>query len=101
MENSIEMDYVSEKVYHALESGCVPIYYGAPNVEDFLPDPASVVNYAHFHSPGALMAELERLAGDEAQYQMKMAWKNKPLEQLTPGTSHFICVKGIIRKIAW
>jgi hypothetical protein len=85
MENSIEMDYVSEKVYHALESGCVPIYYGAPNVADFLPDTASVVNYADFQSPGALLAELEFLSADEARYEKKLAWKSKPLELLPPG----------------
>ena len=32
-ENSIDNDYVSEKVYDGLVAGAVPIYLGAPNVE--------------------------------------------------------------------
>ncbi len=36
-ENSIEDDYVSEKVYDGLIAGAVPIYYGAPNIDRFVP----------------------------------------------------------------
>ena len=36
-ENSIELDYVTEKVYAGLITGAVPVYYGAPNVEKFVP----------------------------------------------------------------
>jgi hypothetical protein len=31
------MDYVTEKVYHALITGAVPVYDGAPNANDYLP----------------------------------------------------------------
>ncbi len=36
-ENSIEDDYVTEKVYDGLVAGAVPIYYGAPNIDQFVP----------------------------------------------------------------
>ena len=36
-ENSNDADYVTEKVFDALESGVLPVYYGAPNVDDFVP----------------------------------------------------------------
>ncbi len=36
-ENSIEDDYVTEKVYDGLIAGAVPIYYGAPNIDQFVP----------------------------------------------------------------
>jgi len=84
MENSVELDYVSEKVYHALESGCIPIYYGAPNVADYVPEPDSIIDYAQLGSPAALLAELERLAGNDTAYQAKMAWRKKPLKDLSP-----------------
>jgi hypothetical protein len=87
MENSIEMDYVSEKVYHALESGCVPIYYGAPNVLEYVPEPQSIINYAKLGSPSALLTELEHLVEDDTAYNAKLAWKSKTIEQLSTGMS--------------
>jgi hypothetical protein len=85
IENSIELDYVTEKVYHALESGCIPVYYGAPNVNDYIPDAAGIINYSKLRSPAALLAELERLASDESAYNEKLAWRKKSLQQLAPG----------------
>jgi alpha(1,3/1,4) fucosyltransferase len=36
-ENSVEPDYVSEKLFDSFFAGCVPIYLGAPNVLDYIP----------------------------------------------------------------
>ena len=36
-ENSIAKDYVTERVFHALYCGTVPIYLGAENVREFMP----------------------------------------------------------------
>ncbi|TPD55172.1 MAG: hypothetical protein C9355_04825 [Thalassolituus maritimus] len=30
--------YISEKLFDSLMAGCVPIYYGAPNVADYIPE---------------------------------------------------------------
>ena len=37
-ENGNVEDYVTEKVYTALAAGTLPIYLGAPNIRDFVPD---------------------------------------------------------------
>lgn len=42
MENTNMKDYVTEKLWQAFEAGCVPIYWGPPNVADVLPDPGGV-----------------------------------------------------------
>jgi hypothetical protein len=36
-ENSIENDFLSEKLFNSFFAGCVPIYLGAPNVLDTIP----------------------------------------------------------------
>lgn len=41
LENSAEEDYVTEKLYHGLIAGAIPIYLGSPNVDDFVPLPGS------------------------------------------------------------
>lgn len=53
-ENSILDDYVTEKLYDPLIAGVVPIYFGAPNITDYLPDASCLVNAAHFSSPKEL-----------------------------------------------
>ncbi len=44
-ENSLATDYVTEKLYDAFVAGCVPLYLGAPNIADLLPDPESIIDY--------------------------------------------------------
>jgi hypothetical protein len=36
-ETSVEKDWISEKLFDRFSAGCVPIYYGAPNVTDYIP----------------------------------------------------------------
>jgi hypothetical protein len=43
LENTREPDYVTEKVYHALLVGAVPLFEGAPNAAAFVPTPTSFV----------------------------------------------------------
>ena len=31
------MGYVTEKIFNCFAAGCVPIYWGAPNVTDYIP----------------------------------------------------------------
>ncbi len=77
MENSNEIDYVSEKLWQALQAGCLPVYYGAPNIAEFLPVPINkiIINYADFGSPKALSDELVRINNDVKLYEEFMEWK--------------------------
>eukprot|EP00775_Hariotina_reticulata_P001602 gene1602-1942_t len=84
MENSIEQDYVTEKVYQALPAGCVPIYLGAPNINDYIPDANAIINYAQLGTPAALLSELERLSANESAYEQKLAWKHIAYKDMPP-----------------
>jgi glycoprotein 3-alpha-L-fucosyltransferase len=42
-ENSIELDYVTEKYLQALNFGAVPVVIGAPNIQDFAPSDNSLI----------------------------------------------------------
>jgi alpha-1,4-fucosyltransferase len=51
-ENSESESYVTEKYYLALSSATIPIYFGAPNIEQFYPThtihpPIIKVNVSH------------------------------------------------------
>lgn len=75
MENSLAVDYVTEKVYDALTAGCIPTYWGASNVADYIPAHDAVVDYHTLGSPEALARELDMLANNKTAYEAKLAWK--------------------------
>jgi hypothetical protein len=49
LENVEEPGYVTEKVTESLESGTVPIYMGAPDIDYYLPD-SSIINANNFEN---------------------------------------------------
>ena len=77
-ENSCCEDYVTEKFYEPLLAGSVPIYLGAPNVEQFAPGEHCFIDTANFRDPRHLAEYLRALDGDDAAYQAYFAWKERP-----------------------
>jgi hypothetical protein len=79
-ENSYGMDYVSEKIYHALISGSTPIYMGAPNIAAFLPDRDAVIHISDFATVQALGEYLQRLSDNRTLLvERHHAWRTRPL----------------------
>jgi hypothetical protein len=78
-ENSIDTDYVTEKFFGPLGAGSVPVYLGAPNIEDFAPGAGCYVDVRAFAGPRELAAHLSALAADEAAYAQLQAWRARPL----------------------
>jgi len=79
IENSRSWDYVTEKLFDPFEAGSVPVYYGAPNIADFVPGDHCFVNMDEFSGPKDLAQYLLRAASDEAEYASYFAWKEQPL----------------------
>jgi len=77
IENSNEIDYISEKLWQALEAGCLPVYWGAPNIAEHLPVALNkiIINYADFGSPKALSDEILRINNDDKLYEEFFEWK--------------------------
>jgi hypothetical protein len=78
IENSIAPDYVTEKFFDPLLAGTVPVYRGAPNIEDFAPGPKSFINAADFSGPRELAEYLNYLDRDDAAYREYFAWRSDP-----------------------
>jgi hypothetical protein len=77
-ENAIAKDYVTEKFYDPLIAGSVPVYLGAPNVEDFAPGDRCFINAADWRSPEALARYLIKAASDKHLYESYLEWKARP-----------------------
>jgi len=74
-DNTDQKDYVSEKFFHALASGCLPVYMGAPNIEEYLPSPEAAILTKNFESPEKLAEHLKYLLDNEEEYNKRLAWK--------------------------
>jgi len=74
-ENSIDKDYVTEKLFDSFWAGSVPVYLGAPNVDEFLPGDHCLINVNDFSSAKDLADYLLYHQENEAAYQSYFAWK--------------------------
>jgi len=75
-ENSVGVDYVTEKLYHPFMAASIPIYHGAPNIHEFLPGPNSAVLVSDFASPKQLAEYIIKVAKDEHLYKSFLTIKN-------------------------
>lgn len=73
-ENSISLDYVTEKFFEPLMAGSIPVYWGAPNIEEFSPGDNAYINAADFSSIQELAEFLKTV--DDAPYHQ---WRSQPI----------------------
>ncbi len=76
-ENSMAQDYVTERVFHALSCGVVPIYLGASNVREFMPHDDAIIDAADFTSAQELADYLLYLDADDEAYAKHLNWKTQ------------------------
>ncbi|KAI3758579.1 hypothetical protein L6452_06146 [Arctium lappa] len=74
IENTYTDSYITEKLFYALDSGAIPIYFGAPNVMDFVP-PHSIIDGTKFKSMEELATYVKALADDPIAYAEYHAWR--------------------------
>ena len=77
-ENTCEDDYITEKLWGTLESGTLPVYYGAPNVKDHAP-PNSIISWHDFNDTTKLGEYLREVAENRTLYESYHAWRSEPL----------------------
>lgn len=63
-ENAIFPGYVTEKIFDGFFAGCVPVYYGAPNVTDYVPA-RTFVDRRNFKSHEELYRYLKTMSAAE------------------------------------
>ena len=76
-ENASEPDYVTEKFFNPLIAGSVPVYLGAPNIEEFAPGKNCFVDVTDFSGVDDLAAYLNYLDTDDEAYGAYLAWKSE------------------------
>ena len=80
-EDVVDNDYVTDKFYGPLLAGSVPIYLGAPNIEDFVPGDNCFVDVRQFENPKSLADFIQQCCEDEQLYAKFFEWRDQPLCQ--------------------
>ena len=73
-ENGICEDYLTEKVWNALQRFLVPVVMAGGNLPKMLP-PNSYIDVANFTSPKALADYLMKVASNDDLYRSYFEWK--------------------------
>lgn len=79
-ENAIAKDYVTEKFYDPLIAGSVPIYLGAPNINEFVPGDKCFINVSDWDGPESLSRYIISVSEDDDLYNSYFSWKKKDLK---------------------
>ncbi len=91
-ENAIDVDYVTEKLYQPLIAGSIPVYFGAPNAREYLPDSNAAVLGDAFETVDEMGAYLKDLLSSDVELQRRIGWKSRGSEKwgktLTQAVSH-------------
>jgi hypothetical protein len=85
-ENSNCVDYVSEKVFDGMISGAVPVYLGAPNIDEYLPGNKCIIKTSDFADGAELAGFLLELSADRTRFEEYLSWKKEPLKE------NFLCL---------
>jgi len=75
-ENSQADDYVTEKIYLPLMVGTIPVYKGAPNVDNYVP-PMSIIKVDDFPTVRDLAHYLNCIARTPDLYHYYTSWRNR------------------------
>ncbi|KAK7082250.1 Alpha-(1,3)-fucosyltransferase 11 [Halocaridina rubra] len=75
IENAACEDYITEKLWRPLTVGTVPIYWGSPSIDDWIPNPLSLINIRTFESPRHLAIYLHKLLLNETLYELHLQHK--------------------------
>lgn len=76
-ENAVCEDYITEKLWRPLKLGSVPIYYGAPNVDEWLPSNKSAIIVSRLLHPRELARHIKQLDKNDSLYMEFLDWKLK------------------------
>jgi len=75
-ENNISPYYHTEKVFHALMCGSVPIYIGHKTIYEYVPEHSIIMADDYGDKLGEYLIEL---AANETLYNSYLTWRSKPL----------------------
>ena len=80
--------FVDDRLYHALETGSIPVYMGTDKIDEFLPGNLknSIIRVSDFNSPKELAEYLNYLSNNETAFNEYLKWKEIGLGDISNTT---------------
>ena len=78
-ENQNTDDYITEKLWLTLKAGTIPVYLGAPNIDELFFPNHSFINVNDFSTTQELAHYLIEVANNETLYNSYHEWRKVPL----------------------
>ena len=99
-ENQRVDDYITEKLWRTFRAGVLPVYFGAPNIKEHVPE-HSIVNVDDFASHEELAQHLKDIMSNKELYNSYHAWRYKPLPIHFVQKYNFTHVHSACRVCRW
>ena len=99
-ENEITLDYITEKLWTTFGAGVLPVYFGAPNIKDHVPE-HSIVNVADYDTVADLANHLKEILENKDLYDSYHEWRYKPLPYFFVRKYNFTHVHSECRTCRW
>ncbi len=99
-ENQNVDDYITEKLWATFKSGTLPVYLGAGNIREHVPD-NSIVVAEDFENPQALADYLIKVSKDKTLYESYHKWRTQPLDDWFVEKYEFSNTPSICRTCKW
>ena len=78
-ENGDSPGFVTDKIYHALEAGVLPVWMGTRDVAETVPK-GSYIDVAEFNTPDDVASYLQLVLENETLYNSYFEWKYKSFD---------------------
>jgi hypothetical protein len=75
LEKGVNHDSIGPRLWQAFHVGVVPIYYGAPNIDSYLPNKNSVIKVTDFANLANLVDHIKAINSDDISYKKYMQHK--------------------------
>ena len=80
-ENTLQYDYITEKLWQPLAAGSVPLYYGAPNIEEWLPCRNCIIDLRQFSSAKLAAEFVKNVANNATKYAEYHQWRHEKVPE--------------------
>ena len=99
-ENQNTDDYITEKLWLALQAGTLPVYMGAKNVKTHVPS-HSIINVHDYASTHDLAEYLITVSNNETLYNSYHSWRYRPIDTIFANKYEFAKVHSTCRICKW